>query len=127
MYRVDLVFKPDVYGTFRQTVVFDFGDEVKAMRNVSVEVVPPPDNEVEEKGSSTDPDRSTTPSFEIGSSYRAGVTWNFGNAEVVDGMTGEKVPMSKLGFALIGKPKMDHADAMKEPLSLENYKERMSK
>jgi len=127
MYRVDVVFKPDVYGTFRQTIVFDFGEDIKLMKNVSVEVIPSPDTEMDEKNAAESGRLSASPPPDIGSSYRAGVTWNFGNAEVVDGMTGEKVPSQKLGFALIGKPKVDSLDAVPEPLSISNYKERMSK
>ncbi|KAK7502369.1 hypothetical protein BaRGS_00006322, partial [Batillaria attramentaria] len=46
VYRVKIVFKTDVYGTFRQSVVLDFGLEAVVAREVHVESTP-----------STDPDK----------------------------------------------------------------------
>jgi hypothetical protein len=62
------------------------------------------------------------------SRYRMGGTWNFGNADLVDGSTGEKVDLSKLGFILAnGKSQSaEFPSALVEPLTKQNYKERMS-
>ena len=40
-----VVFKTDIYGTFRQTIVFDFGVEMILMREVQVESAPATDPE----------------------------------------------------------------------------------
>uniref|UniRef100_A0A0B7B1B5 C3H1-type domain-containing protein n=1 Tax=Arion vulgaris TaxID=1028688 RepID=A0A0B7B1B5_9EUPU len=45
VYRVKIVFKTDIYGTFRQTIVFDFGVEAILMREVQVESAPATDPE----------------------------------------------------------------------------------
>ncbi|XP_012946925.1 probable helicase with zinc finger domain [Aplysia californica] len=45
VYRVKVVFKTDIYGTFRQTIVFDFGVEMILMREVQVESAPATDPE----------------------------------------------------------------------------------
>lgn len=40
-----VVFKTDIYGTFRQSIVFDFGVEAILMREVQVESAPAADPE----------------------------------------------------------------------------------
>ncbi|XP_059155156.1 probable helicase with zinc finger domain [Physella acuta] len=45
VYRVKVVFKTDIYGTFRQSIVFDFGVEAILMREVQVESAPATDAE----------------------------------------------------------------------------------
>lgn len=39
-YNVNVVFKTDIYGTFRQTVVFDFGSVPVLCRHLCVDVIP---------------------------------------------------------------------------------------
>ncbi|RZF48178.1 hypothetical protein LSTR_LSTR016478, partial [Laodelphax striatellus] len=39
-HRVRVAFKTDIYGTFRQSVVFDFGAEPVLVRHLCVDVVP---------------------------------------------------------------------------------------
>ena len=45
VYRVKVVFKTDIYGTFRQSIVFDFGVDAILMREVQVESAPASDAE----------------------------------------------------------------------------------
>ncbi|CAG5131356.1 unnamed protein product [Candidula unifasciata] len=45
VYRVKIVFKTDIYGTFRQSIIFDFGVEAILMREVQVESAPATDPE----------------------------------------------------------------------------------
>lgn len=45
VYRVKVVFKTDIYGTFRQSIVFDFGVDVILLREVQVESAPASDAE----------------------------------------------------------------------------------
>ncbi|GFS08344.1 helicase with zinc finger domain 2 [Elysia marginata] len=45
VYRVKVVFKTDIYGTFRQSIVFDFGVDAVLMREVQVESAPASDAE----------------------------------------------------------------------------------
>ncbi|KAI8742129.1 helicase with zinc finger domain [Biomphalaria glabrata] len=45
VYRVKVVFKTEIYGTFRQSIVFDFGVEVILMKEVQVESAPATDLE----------------------------------------------------------------------------------
>lgn len=39
-HRVKIAFSTDIYGTFRQSVVFDFGDEPVLVRHICVDVIP---------------------------------------------------------------------------------------
>ncbi|KAH9492798.1 hypothetical protein Btru_024739, partial [Bulinus truncatus] len=45
VYRVKVVFKTEIYGTFRQSIVFDFGVDVILMKEVQVESAPATDLE----------------------------------------------------------------------------------
>ncbi|WAQ96244.1 HELZ-like protein [Mya arenaria] len=45
VYRVKVVFKTDIYGAFRQTLVFDFGSEPVLSRDMHVESAPVTDTE----------------------------------------------------------------------------------
>lgn len=45
VYRVKVVFKTDIYGTFRETLVFDFGSEPVLSRDMHVESAPVTDTE----------------------------------------------------------------------------------
>lgn len=126
-YKVKVVFTPEVYGNFRQTVVFDIGNKTKTVRNVSVDVVPPPDSDPD-AGKSTS--EHTSSPVDRNKGYRNNIPWNFGNAEMVDSNTGEKMPSEKLGFALISGSSISKPESFmentKDPLSKAHYKERMS-
>ncbi|CAL8138318.1 unnamed protein product [Orchesella dallaii] len=124
-YKVNVAFIPEVYGNFQQSVIFDIGSDPKIVRNISVDVVAPLDSEADKvpcEGTSTSPvDRSKV--------YRTNIPWNFGNAEMIDGNSGEKVSSEKLGFALISGSSLSKPESFmentKDPLSKEHYKERM--
>lgn len=127
-YKIKVVFTPEVYGNFRQTVVFDIGEKLKTIRNVSVDVVPPPDTDGDAGKHGND---STSSPVDRNKGFRSNIPWNFGNADMIDGNTGEKMPSEKLGFALISsatsaKPET-FMENTKDPLSKNYYKERMSK
>lgn len=126
-YKVKIVFTPEVYGNFRQSVVFDVGEESKYVRNVSVDVVSHQDPDANSK---TCVDTASSP-IDRNKGFRNNIPWNFGNADMVDSNTGEKMPSEKLGFALITGASITRAESFmentKDPLSKEHYKERMSK
>jgi len=133
-YTVEVICTPDVFGTFRQTILFDFGGEPKLIRNISVEVVPPLDEDCQ---------RTTPPAPKTGekmtsslfaSNLKTRGTWNFGNADIVDSLTGERVESSKLGFALMTTPATRNRDPVvgdsrehQHLLTKENYRDRMRK
>lgn len=131
-YSVTVKFTPELLGKFRQSVVFDFGYEPKPVRNIGAEVYPPADDEEIAGGGDTADGTEITPP---GGGEEEGTvtkgpkgTWNFGNAEIVNGGTGERVPSQCLGFALInGVMKHSVVSETKEVLTRENYKEKMSK
>lgn len=123
-YKIDVKFKPNIYGTFRQNVIFDVGQDLKVVKKLVVEVVPPDDS----TDASGDVEATcSSPTFDENSSFQVGGTWNFGNADIVDGFTGDKVAASKLGFALINGSKPEGLPStLSEPLNKHQYKEIMS-
>lgn len=127
-YKVKVVFTPEVYGNFRQAVIFDVGDDLKVVRNVTADVVPPPDSDIDGKSGGNN-ETSSSP-VDMSKGFRNNIPWNFGNAEMVDANTGEKVPSEKLGFALMSSSCVTKSESFmentKDPLSKTHYKERMS-
>jgi len=127
-YKVNVGFTPEVYGNFRQSIIFDVGSDPKMVRNLSVDVVAPLDSDAKKGGKE---ESSTTSPVDRSKGFRTNVPWNFGNAEMIDGNSGEKVSSEKLGFALISNSSVSKPESFmentKDPLSKEHYKERMSK
>ncbi|XP_065342587.1 probable helicase with zinc finger domain isoform X3 [Cloeon dipterum] len=55
-YKIKAVFSTDIYGTFRQSIVFDFGSFPVTVKHVSVEVVPGPGKSEEGDSIEADPE-----------------------------------------------------------------------
>lgn len=120
MYKVDVCFKPSIFGKFGQAILFDCGDELKYIRNITVTV-----EAREDKATDADDATCTTPNLDkIFRSQRNDI-WNFGNSDIVDSFTGDKVSFTQLGFASLGEHKVEQNVSLSDPLTLDNYKERM--
>ena len=137
-YSIEVIFTPEVFGTFRQTVVFDFKGLPKLAKEIVVEVVPPAEEESKlETGMSNElqGDKVEANSSNVmGRNLRTRGTWNFGNADIVDSVAGLRVSSDKVGFALMTSPTPTMARIENQierelqcQLTKENYKERMRK
>jgi hypothetical protein len=135
-YSIEIIFTPEVFGTFRQTVVFDFKGKPKVAKEIVVEVVPRLDEEskletdesMDQQASKNEPNTSNM----FGRNLKTRGTWHFGNADIVDSTTGIRVSSNKVGFALMTSPTLSKIENQPEkqlqcPLTKDNYKERMRK
>jgi len=137
-YSIEIVFTPEVFGTFRQTVCFDFKGKPKIAKEIIVEVVPPADEDKQsDAGASNDIqaekiDAVNSVNSMFGRNLKSKCTWNFGNAEIVSSVNGQRATSDMVGFALMTSPTLPKIENQPEKelqcqLTKENYKERMRK
>ena len=145
---IEVSFETTVFGTFKQTLVFDLKErlkdsnetppkKIKVLRELQADVV------LSDDMNYVDPD--VFPTKELGfekvnaatkTDVRTGgrprilnqsTTWNFGNSEIVDSFSGNKVCSTKVGFALIssGRPSPETVANVQDILTKHNYKDKM--
>ncbi|KAF5286682.1 hypothetical protein FQA39_LY16165 [Lamprigera yunnana] len=119
-YEVSIAFKTDIYGTFRQSVTFDFGYEPVLVKNVCVDVIP-----AEEVQKLKEIRQEIVLSF--------AERWNASNAEIIPFASQDLIQKSDFDRELCKLypcPQSDtltlsHATVSEKKLSQNNYNVRM--